>query len=59
MGVADHLATLPSSRHSAAATDDRPLSGAAVRERIPLMMPSLPTARELLPYLERIDAARW
>ena len=31
----------------------------AVRERIPLMMPSLPTAAELLPYLERIDAARW
>lgn len=39
--------------------DDRPLSGAAVRERIPLMMPSLPTADELLPYLRRIDAARW
>jgi dTDP-4-amino-4,6-dideoxygalactose transaminase len=39
--------------------EDRPLSGAAVRERIPLMMPSLPTADELLPYLRRIDAARW
>jgi len=35
------------------------LSARAARERIPLMMPSLPTARELLPYLERIDAARW
>ena len=39
--------------------EDRPLSGAAVRERIPLMMPSLPTADELLPYLRRIDANRW
>ncbi len=29
------------------------------RERIPLMMPSLPTADELLPYLRRIDSARW
>ena len=37
----------------------RPLSGAAVRERIPLMMPSLPTADDLLPYLRRIDANRW
>jgi len=44
---------------AAALREDRPLAGAAVRERIPLMMPSLPTARELLPYLERIDAARW
>jgi len=39
--------------------EDRPLAGAAVRERIPLMMPSLPTADELLPYLRRIDANRW
>lgn len=39
--------------------DPRVLSGAAVRERVPLMMPSLPTADELLPYLRRIDAARW
>ena len=29
------------------------------RERIPLMMPSLPTADDLLPYLRRIDANRW
>ena len=39
--------------------EDRPLSGAAVRERIPLMMPALPTADDLLPYLRRIDANRW
>lgn len=32
---------------------------ALARERIPLMMPSLPTADELLPYLRRIDANRW
>jgi len=44
---------MPPSRES------RPLSGAAVRERIPLMLPSLPTADELLPYLRRIDANRW
>lgn len=43
----------------APAREDRPLSGAAVRERIPLMLPSLPTADELLPYLRRIDANRW
>lgn len=35
------------------------LSGATVRERIPLMLPSLPTADELLPYLRRIDERRW
>lgn len=29
------------------------------RERIPLMVPSLPLADELLPYLRQIDANRW
>jgi dTDP-4-amino-4,6-dideoxygalactose transaminase len=43
----------------APAREDRPLSGAAIRERIPLMLPSLPTADELLPYLRRIDERRW
>ena len=34
------------------------LAGASARDRIPLMMPSLPTADDLLPYLRRIDANR-
>ena len=27
--------------------------------RIPLMVPDLPAAEELLPYLQRIDGAHW
>ena len=56
------MSTTPSRFASAQgqlASNLRPLAGAAVRERIPLMMPSLPTADELLPYLRRIDANRW
>ena len=51
MAATDAAALRP--RESGAGTtparEDRPLAGAAVRERIPLMMPSLPTADELLP----------
>jgi dTDP-4-amino-4,6-dideoxygalactose transaminase len=61
MAATDAAALRP--RESPAGTaksrEDRPMSGAAVRERIPLMMPLLPTADDLLPYLRRIDANRW
>jgi dTDP-4-amino-4,6-dideoxygalactose transaminase len=61
MAATDAAALRP--RESPAGTaksrEDSPLSGAAVRERIPLMMPLLPTADDLLPYLRRIDANRW
>lgn len=41
------------------ATMPRPLTIALIMMNIPVMRPRLPPAKRLVPYLEKIDAARW
>lgn len=38
---------------------DKSISSGSVSDRIPVFKPLLPAAEVLLPYLQRIDAARW